>query len=365
MRQARRFYTKMLASSAVAWYQTFMAKPLNPPPSPAPQPAQTLVPRWLRLAAGQSRNQSRNQNGNQPAGQGAGLGSGQGGGADALETALFSAGAALALLDPLARSDAAVTQLWRRRLALEAAAAVCRREGVREDAARLRDLIALAGSGADPGPAGRRYLAWRALGEGRALRAADWPARLPALFDLPADPALTEVLADLSARLPGRAAPLRLAATGAAQVLHLGPAHRDLVPPDLALWLADALLARALGWDRPVPLLAAHLHRADLKLQGDAWIAACAGAWARGAIAAADLGADLTRRAERLQAAAPKLRSRDAGSLVDRLLAEDAIPAHAGPQTSDRAARRLFDRLTAMGLVRELTGRPTFRLYGL
>ena len=71
------------------------------------------------------------------------------------------------------------------------------------------------------------------------------------------------------------------------------------------------------------------------------------------------------RRAARLRVVAPKLRGRDARATVAALLTEDALAAQAGERASDRAARRLFDRLTALGAARELTGRPSFRLYGL
>ena len=67
----------------------------------------------------------------------------------------------------------------------------------------------------------------------------------------------------------------------------------------------------------------------------------------------------------RLLAAGPKLRGKDADRMLAILLVEDAQPATAGKAASDRSTRRLFERLVSLGAVRELTGRPTFRLYGL
>ena len=90
-------------------------------------------------------------------------------------------------------------------------------------------------------------------------------------------------------------------------------------------------------------------------------------AYAKAAAAAVDLAGDLARRAERLEKAAPKLRAKGAGAALRALLEEDCLGASSeiGGQLSERGARRLFDRLVALGAVRELTGRATFRLYGL
>jgi hypothetical protein len=137
------------------------------------------------------------------------------------------------------------------------------------------------------------------------------------------------------------------------------------------------VIAIRLRWPRPMPLIAVKILDPTLRSAGasrrprpgdPAWPTAAAGAIALAAAAALDLAAHLSRRSEILLAVAPKLRSKPAQRIVDLMLAHDCVsPAEAARQApmTDRAARRLFDRLVLLGAVRELTGRPTFRLYGL
>jgi hypothetical protein len=150
-------------------------------------------------------------------------------------------------------------------------------------------------------------------------------------------------------------------------------------PPSeiLSLWVFDITLAIRLRWPRPVPLIAAKIVDPILRLPGaarrprlgePAWPNTAAGAIALAAASALDLAADLARRSNTLIAIAPKLRSKPAQKIVDLLLAQDCVSpteaARHAPMTG-RAARRLFDRLVVLGAVRELSGRPAFRLYGL
>ncbi|MGO9769097.1 MAG: DUF1403 family protein, partial [Roseiarcus sp.] len=142
-------------------------------------------------------------------------------------------------------------------------------------------------------------------------------------------------------------------------------------------WLADAVLAARLRWGAgtpALPLLAGQILHQSLKTgegrrprPGDAdWPRLCCLGYARAAAAACDLGADLARRSEKLSSVAPKLRAKGAGAVIAALLDDDVLTAAGGAgRMSERALRRLFDRLVALGAVRELSGRDSFRLYGL
>jgi hypothetical protein len=138
----------------------------------------------------------------------------------------------------------------------------------------------------------------------------------------------------------------------------------------LAAWLADAVLAQRLKWPFALPLLAAPWFAGGGRRRGgddvDGPEGAIVFAYAKGAAQAVDLSAELGRRAQRLLAAQPKLRAKGAGAALRALLDEDSLSAATKfSGLSERGSRRLFDRLVALGAVRELTGRATFRLYGL
>jgi hypothetical protein len=285
---------------------------------------------------------------------------------DGAEEAGFRAGAALAALHPIARAEHPLGGLWRQRLALANAAVLARQAGRTEDAAALRDAFYLRRDGDDPGPAGRILKAWRRLGAPGALQTDDWTPRLATLLELRRDDALEEIVARAASLAKGQGSGVAAAAEIAAASLRLRPDAETL-----ALWLADAVLAHRLNWPAPVPMIAAEIRRSELRAAArhegadGGWPAACALAYARAAATAADLYAELARRAERLLAVAPQLRGRDADLMIATLIGEDAQAARTGKTVTDRSSRRLFDRLVALGAVRELTGRPTFRLYGL
>ena len=138
------------------------------------------------------------------------------------------------------------------------------------------------------------------------------------------------------------------------------------------------VIAIRLRWPRPMPLIAVKILDPTLRSAGasrrprpgdPAWPTAAAGAIALAAASALDLAAHLSRRSEHPdRRRAQTARRNRHEKIVDLMLAHDCVsPAEAARQApmTDRAARRLFDRLVLLGAVRELTGRPTFRLYGL
>lgn len=268
--------------------------------------------------------------------------------AETLEDVAFLSGAALNHLHLVLERKEVPKALLRDRLALSAAAACVAFSGRPERAGDLRDAVLLLRPGDLPGPAGETCLAWR--------RAVERPVSIKALGRALPTFEPGQIAAWLDA---GKGAPVTRAAMVLEAVLTAAP--RADVP---ALVLADAALAQALGWDHLVPLLASGVKRADLRKQGVDLRVVCHRALVASAAEALRLSADLARRAAHLMAVAPKLRAKGAGDAVEMFLTRDAVAPSALP-LPDRAARRFCDRLVDLGAVRELTGRDTFRLYGV
>ena len=157
-------------------------------------------------------------------------------------------GAALAVLDAAVMSKAPHAGAWANRLALAAAATTVSRNGRPEDETALRDLVAV-GAVPPAGPAAPvlgAYL-WLAAGS-PGPRWGDLPNLISGLGAR--TDGLPNALAQALATAAERPCPLAAAAAALQAVLAVRPGRGAL-----ALWAADIVLVRWLGWAYGLPLV--------------------------------------------------------------------------------------------------------------
>ncbi|KEJ93645.1 Protein of unknown function [Pseudosulfitobacter pseudonitzschiae] len=269
------------------------------------------------------------------------------------EDVSFLSGAALSYLHVVLGHESVPKPLLRNRLALRAAEVCVAFSGRSERSGELRDEIALLRPGDQPGPAGQVCQMW--------MRAVERPVSIRSQHRAMPQHDPERIAVWLDQPHSGQGGPVDRAALVLGAVLADAPQHGAA-----ALVLADAALAQALGWDHVIPLLAVGMMRRDLRKTDDDLRLACHEAIVTSVTEAARMAADLAQRAARLSAIAPKLRARGSDEAVQMFLNRDAVaPSALSSLNSDRSARRFCDRLVELGVARELTGRDTFRLYGV
>jgi hypothetical protein len=288
------------------------------------------------------------------------------------EEAAFCSGAALAHVQMVLRHPSVPQFLLRDRLSLTAAQFCLDASGARlghrytkgpgdpstqsgkitdgDGLLHLRDAVHLTRQQDHPGPIGVVVRQW-SQAVARNISAANLSRALIGWSDAQISHALGVKDAHPVAR-----------AAGVIEAMRLGA---DPFNPGV-LVMADAVLAKALHQSYVLPIISIGLKPRDLNLHGDDLRLACHAAVVAGAGQVVALSAQLVRKSMLLQAITPKLRAKQAARAIEVFLSHDAVlPAMLTPFMSDRAARRLCERLVNFGVVRELTGRNIFRLYGV
>lgn len=289
--------------------------------------------------------------------------------AETLETVAFRSGAALTVLDALVSDSryGVPLKLLANRLALSAATATSKLEGRLAREADIRDAYHLTPPGEARGPDGDLLAFWRDAARLRMCRTVD-------TIDL--------IGPDLAGEVEGW---LHVAQSRA---LTHGPlagcisAMRAVLEADdraerVACLVSDIVVARALNWATILPVSAPHLTKpmlGDLVAEGQRGELTVQRKILEAIEDTIRLSRDLSSKAAVLRGVAPKLRAKGSEAAVALFLSEVAVapstmlsPLICGtsiPMTG-RAARRFCDRLVELDVVRELTGRPTFRLYGI
>lgn len=287
------------------------------------------------------------------------------------ENAAFLSGAALGTLDALLRDGAGTVpvDLLANTLALKAAVATSKIEGRMAREADIRDAFRLTPPDGAMGPDGEMLAYWRDAGRIRFKRS-DWQESVEALHPEFSDEIRVWIELGLDAsRVSG---PLAGASVVLESVLSV-----DSRAERVACLLADSVMAKSLGWDQPLPLAALNLSKSLCRNLAGGEEEAKLGAQQallKSIIDTVRLCHRLAERASALWAVSPKLRSKGSEAAVKLFLTEDAVvpstmlaPRVRGSnaEMSPRAARRFCDRLVNLGVVRELTGRDSFRLYGV
>ncbi len=288
----------------------------------------------------------------------------------------FLAGASFAMLDLILRQEGAQLpkDLLLNSLALKAAVATLKLEGRLAQKQDIRNAYHLTQPDMDGvrhwGPDGDLLDFWR-QGVRLRLTSGDWQAKLAELVGEPCDD-LMDAWMKNGVKNARRVGPMAAA---------LGVMKKVLKSDDraerVACLLSDVILAKFFGWNRPLPLTALHLTKASLRELKSRTVeqeASINTSITKSAQTAFRLANSLSLKADALRAAAPKLRARGSAEAVALFLSEEAVapsgmlsPYIQGTRTpmTGRAARRLCDRLVELGVVKELTGRSTFRLYGV